>query len=200
MKKNKFYIIFTTILILTAQVYPSQFWKSLIMPGWGEKSLNNNDKGDAHLLSEFVLMTCTFFSDKQYSTYRNDYRIYSTDHAGVNWYGKSDLYAAHVGNYDSKEEFNNQQLLNFGPTAFTYDGQGYNWDWQGDDIIRNRYDTWRNKSELYNEGKELFIAGMLLNRIISIINVLSLEKESRIDSDFYYQNDGNMSFKINYKF
>ena len=56
MKKNKFYIIFTTILILTAQVYPSQFWKSLIMPGWGEKSLNNNDKGDAHLLSEFVLL------------------------------------------------------------------------------------------------------------------------------------------------
>ena len=70
------------------------------------------------------------------------------------------------------QAFNDQQLLNFGPTAFTYVGEGYNWDWQDDDISRNRYDTWRNKSELYNEAKGFLIAGMLLNRIISIINVL----------------------------
>ena len=153
MKKNNFYIILTTILILTSQIYPSQFWKSLIIPGWGEKSLNNNDKGDAHLLSEFIIIACASFSDKQYSTYRNDYRIYGTEHADVNWYGKSDLYAAHVGNYNSMQEFNDQQLLNFGPTAFRYIEEGYNWDWQGDNIMRNRYDTWRNKSELYNEAK-----------------------------------------------
>ena len=153
-----------------------------------------------HLLSELVLVNIVLFSGKQYSTYRNDYRIYGTDHANVNWYGKSDLYAAHVGNYDSMQEFNNQQLLNFGPTAFTYIGEGYNWDWQDDDISRNRYDTWRNKSELYNEAKGFLVAGMLLNRIISVINVLSIEKGSKIDSDFYYQSDGNMNFEINYKF
>ena len=200
MKKNNFYIILTTILILTSQIYPSQFWKSLIIPGWGEKSLNNNDKGNVHLLSELVLINLVLFSGKQYSTYRNDCRIYGTDYANVNWYGKSDLYAAHVGNYDSMQEFNSQQLLNFGPMAFTYIGEGYNWDWQGNDINRNRYDGWRNKSEMYNEAKGFLVAGMLLNRVISLINVLSIEKENRIDSDFYYQSDGNMSFEINYKF
>ena len=41
---------------------------------------------------------------------------------------------------------------------------------------------------------------MLLNRIISVINVLSIEKGNKIDSDFYYQSDGNMNFEINYKF
>ena len=200
MKKNNFYIIFTIILILSSQIYPSQFWKSLIMPGWGENSLNNNDKGNVHLLSELVLVNIFLFSGKQYSTYRNDYRIYGTDYANVNWYGKSDLYAAHVGNYNSMEAFNNQQLLNFGPTAFRYVGEGYNWDWQDDDISRNRYDTWRNKSELYNEAKGFLVAGMLLNRIISVINVLSIEKGSKVDSDFYYQSNGNMNFEINYKF
>jgi len=196
MKKNKLYIILVAILICTSQIYPSEFLKSLIMPGWGEKSLNNNDKGNIHLLSEFTLIACVFFSDKQYSTYRNDYRIYGTEYANVNWYGKSDLYAAHVGNYDSMQQFNEEQFS----SSSQYDSQGYNWDWHGDDILRNRYDTFRNKSELYNEAKGFFIAGMLLNRIISFINVLSIEKENKIDSDFYYGNDGNMNFKINYKF
>ena len=196
MKKNKLYVILVAILICTSQIYPSEFWKSLIMPGWGEKSLNNNHKGNIHLLSEFTLIVGVFFSDKQYSTYRNDYRIYGTEYANVNWYGKSDLYAAHVGNYDSMQQFNGEQFS----SSSQYDGQGYNWDWQGNDILRNRYDTFRNKSELYNEAKGFFIAGMLLNRIISFINVLSIEKENKIDSDFYYGSDGNMNFKINYKF
>ena len=98
------------------------------------------------------------------------------------------------------EEFNNQQLLNFGPSAFTYDEEFNYWDWNGDSLIRKQYDIWRNKSELYNEAKGFLIAGMLLNRIISIINVLSIEKENKIESNFYYDGNSNMNFQINYKF
>jgi len=199
MRKNNFYIIII-IIIFSSSIYPSQIWKSFIAPGWGEKSLNNNIKGDAHLLSEIILLSSVFFCGNQYQTYRNDYRIYGTDNAGVNWYGKNDLFAAHVGNYNSMEEFNNQQLLNFGPSAFIYNGESYYWNWNNDSIIRNQYDTWRNKSELYDEAKGFLIAGMLLNRIISMINVLSIEKENKIESNFYYNNNNNMNFQINYKF
>ena len=198
MRKNNFYIII--IIIFSSSIYPSQIWKSFILPGWGEKSLNNNVKGDAHLLSDLILFSSVFFCGNQYETYRNDYRIYGSDNAGVNWYGKNDLFAAHVGNYNSMEEFNNQQLLNFGPSAFTYSGESYYWDWNSDSVIRNQYDTWRNKSELYDEAKGFLIAGMLLNRIISMINVLSIEKENKIESNFYYNNNNNMNFQINYKF
>ena len=199
MRKNNFYIIII-IIIFSSSIYPSQIWKSFIAPGWGEKSLNNNVKGDAHLLSDLILFSSVFFCGNQYETYRNDYRLYGSDNAGVNWYGKNDLFAAHVGNYNSMEEFNNQQLLNFGPSAFTYSGESYYWDWNSDSVIRNQYDTWRNKSELYDEAKGFLIAGMLLNRIISIINVLSIEKENKIESNFYYNNNNNMNFQINYKF
>ena len=199
MRKNNFYIVIA-LLIFSSSIYPSQIWKSFILQGWGEKSLNNNVKGDAHLLSDLILFSSVFFCGNQYETYRNDYRIYGSDNAGVNWYGKNDLFAAHVGNYNSMEEFNNQQLLNFGPSAFTYSGESYYWDWNSDSIIRNQYDTWRNKSELYDEAKGFLIAGMLLNRIISMINVLSIEKENKIESNFYYNNNNNMNFQINYKF
>ena len=200
MKRNNFYIIIAIIFALNFQLTASQAWKSLILPGWGEKKLNINNKSKAHLLSEMILISSVMFTDNQYSSYRTDYRVYGADKAGVNWYGKSDLYAAHVGNYDSMETFNNQQLLNFGPTAFIYYNDSYSWDWQGDSIMRNRYDSLRNKSETYNEAKGFLIAGMLLNRIISFINVISIERKNNVNSEFFYKNDGNMNFQINYKF
>ena len=200
MKRNNFYIIIAIIFALNFQLTASQAWKSLILPGWGEKKLNINNKSKAHLLSEMILVSSVMFTDSQYSSYRNDYRVYGADEAGVNWNGKSDLYAAHVGNYDSMELFNNQQLLNFGPTAFIYYNDSYSWDWQGDSIMRNRYDSLRNKSETYNEAKGFLIAGMLLNRIISFINVISIERKNNVNLEFFYKNDGNMNFQINYKF
>ena len=200
MKRNNFYIIIAIIFAFNFQLTASQAWKSLILPGWGEKKLNINNKSKAHLLAEMILISSVMFTDSQYSSYRNDYRVYGADKAGVNWYGKSDLYAAHVGNYDSMDTFNNQQLLNFGPTAFIYYNESYSWDWQGDSIMRNRYDSLRNKSETYNEAKGFLIAGMLLNRIISFINVISIERKNNVNSGFIYKNDGNMNFQINYKF
>ena len=200
MKRNNFYIIIAIIFAFNFQLTASQAWKSLILPGWGEKKLNINNKSKAHLLAEMILISSVMFTDSQYSSYRNDYRVYGADKAGVNWYGKSDLYAAHVGNYDSMDTFNNQQLLIFGPTAFIYYNESYSWDWQGDSIMRNRYDSLRNKSETYNEAKGFLIAGMLLNRIISFINVISIERKNNVNSGFIYKNDGNMNFQINYKF
>ena len=200
MKRNNFYIITAIILVFNFQLIASQAWKSLILPGWGEKIFNDDNKSKAHLLSDLILISSVMFTDSQYSSYRNDYRVYGSDEAGVNWYGKSDLYAAHVGNYDSMESFNSQQLLNFGPDALIYYNEFYNWDWQGDSMMRNRYDSLRNKSETYNEAKGFLIAGMLLNRIISFINVVSIERKNNINSEFSYKNDGNMNFKINYNF
>ena len=84
-------------------------------------------------------------TNSQYESYRNDYRVYGSDNAGVNWTGKTDLYASHVGNFNSMEYFNNQQLLNFGPNAFIYTSDFYFWDWENDSIMRNKYDSWRNR-------------------------------------------------------
>ena len=75
------------------------------------------------------------------------------------------------------EYFNSQQLLNFGPNAFIYTSDFYFWDWENDSVMRNKYDSWRNKSETYNEAKGFLIAGMLLNRIISFFSMLYHQKE-----------------------
>ena len=33
----------------------------------------------------------------------------------------------------------------------------YFWDWENDSVMRNKYDSWRNKSETYNEAKGFLI-------------------------------------------
>ena len=86
----------------------------MILPGWGQSSIGNKGRADFHMLSELVLISSVIFTNSQYESYRNDYRVYGSDNAGVNWTGKTDLYASHVGNFNSMEYFNSQQLLNFG--------------------------------------------------------------------------------------
>ena len=195
---NKYIIII--IVLLNLNLYGSEAWKSLILPGWGQSSIGNKGRSDFHMLSELVLISSVIFTKSQYESYRNDYRVYGSDNAGVNWTGKSDLYASHVGNFNSMEYFNSQQLLNFGPNSFIYTSDFYFWDWENDSFMRNKYDSWRNKSETYNEAKGFLIAGMLLNRIISFFNVVSSERENSLDSNFKYSKYGNMNFIISYKF
>ena len=68
------------------------------------------------------------------------------------------------------EYFNSQQLLNFGPNSFIYTSDFYFWDWENDSVMRNKYDSWRNKSETYNEAKGFLIAGMLFQYMNSEAN------------------------------
>ena len=78
------------------------------------------------------------------------------------------------------------------------EGEGYEWNWENRND-RLRYDTWRNKSKNYDEAKGFLIAGMFINRIISVIDVFILERKSKIGSDFSYSSKGS-NLKIYYKF
>ena len=205
MKKNKLYIIITFIFLFNIQAYGSQVWKSMIMPGWGEKGLNENKRANALLFSEYAMWALFIFSNDQYSSYRNDYRNHGEHYAGVDWLSKNDLYAANVGNftclsYDDcgDEAYNVIKAQNFLWDDKYPEGEGYEWNWENRND-RLKYDTWRNKSKNYDEAKGFLIAGMFINRIISVIDVFILERKSKISSDFSYSSQGS-NLKIYYKF
>ena len=89
MKKNKLYIIIAFIFLFNIQAYGSQVWKSMIMPGWGEKGLNENKRANALLFSEYAMWALFIFSNDQSSSYRNDYRNHGEHYAGVDWLSKN---------------------------------------------------------------------------------------------------------------
>ena len=75
----------------------------------------------------------------------------------------------------------------------------YNWNWESRKE-RLKYDTWRNKSKNYSEIKGFLVAGMLLNRLISIIDVIVLERRNILTSEIIRNDNNSVSFNIHYNF
>jgi len=208
MKKNKFILTLSFMLLFSAQIYGSQVWKSMILPGCGENSLGYKDKGRLFLLSEYVMWSSLIFADGQYDSYRSDYRSYGTHYANVDWNGKNDLFAAHVGNHQSLYKYNLHTLQDHILAAYKDQNDAddrdpsheYYWNWEDDREKRLKYDGWRNKSENYDKAKGFIIAGIIINRIISVVDVLILERKNTLTSEVAYDYNHTASLNIHYNF
>ena len=210
MKKNLKYLSF--ILIVISNIFPSSSIKSMIFPGWGEmneyKILSNTEKlenikyikyrSNKIMFLESVVWIGLFTSNQLNDSYRNDYRVYGSNNAGVDWSNKTDLYAANVGNYINFTEYNSYKLLT-GQYSDVYDeNEGYEWDWQNDNIKRLKYDQIRNKSEKYDKITTYMLASLLINRFVSTFDVLSIKKNhGRLVS---FDVDNNLKLNFNYTF
>ena len=199
MKKLFKYIIVLILISTSFNLSASNFGKSLLLPGLGERSLGLESQSKNFMIAEASIWLSFFILGDFSSSYKTDYRNYAVMHAGVNWEDKNDLYAANVGNYESMEAYNVRmsQIANW---DLIYTDDSYEWDWNGDNIKRNTYDSWRNKSSSYADLQEFAIAGFVLNRIISGFNVLINERKTFITSDIIRNDNHSATFKISYHF
>ena len=193
--------------------------RSMLMPGWGEsrefemlqkdkniKDINDikyiKKRSNALMLTEGAIWISLFLSNEFFNSYKNDYENYGSLYAGVNWNGKTDLYAAHVGNHNSTDDYNAFVSLFFSPED-KYIGEEYNWDWNNNTALRLKYDSMRNKSGQYDELKKLMLACMVINRVVSVFDVIIIRnKHDRSFSFNYYEETQNkeLGLKINYHF
>ena len=133
-------------------------------------------------------------------SYKNDYRLLGETNAGVNWSGKNELFAANVGNFNNLEEYNAYKLLT-GQYSDAYLEDGYDWDWQNNNDNRLKYDRTRNRSEKYDKLKTYLTAGLIINRVISSFDVLSIMKDhNRIISFDIEEDSSNLKLNLNYHF
>ena len=194
--------------------FSSSMFKSVIFPGWGELneynilSEDNNpenieyikDRARYIMLQESSLWVGFYAFQNLATSYKNDYRLLGEANAGVNWDGKNDLFAANVGNFNNLEEYNAYKLLT-GQYNDTYLEDGYDWDWQDINDNRLKYDRTRNKSEKYDKIKTYLTAGLIINRVISSFDVLSIMKEhNRIISFDIEEDSSNLKLNLNYHF
>ena len=101
--------LFNNILILfmISSLGASSIFRSVVMPGWGElneykillKDGNQSnisyikDRSNTLMIAEGVIWLGFFFSNNFSNSYRDDYENYGTLYVGVDWSGKSDLFA-----------------------------------------------------------------------------------------------------------
>ena len=210
--KKTYKIIFLFIYLTFG--FSSSMLKSVVFPGWGELneynilSKDNNlesvkyikDRARYIMLQESSLWIGFYAFQNLATSYKNDYRILGESNAGVSWDGKNDLFAANVGNFNNLEEYNAYKLLT-GQYDDAYLEDGYDWDWQDNNDNRLKYDRTRNKSEKYDKIKTYLTAGLIINRVISTFDVLSIMKEhGRIISFDIEEDYSNLKLNLNYHF
>ncbi len=149
--------------------------KSLLLPGWGEKQLGHAGWAKSFILSEISLWL-GYVGIVQYSrVLERDYQAYAARHAGVQPEGKSAQYWIDIGNANNIYEFNERRRVQRNLAATYPETSTYYWQWDSE-ASRFYYGDLRTRQYRWERATIFVISGMVLNRLLSAINVIRLQK------------------------
>ena len=175
-------------------------YKSLLIPGLGEKELGDKKRAQYFYGAELLLWSAALGSISMADQIRNDLNAYASIEADINIDDKDMIFLVNMGNYDSLSDYNDekrrQRLFNI-----IYEETDANiWDWSSDSS-RYKFDNMRIQQSRYTQIFTFTIAGMIVNRAISFFDTIYLSKTSnkaiRLQSYFLPNNNGiDLSVKI----
>ncbi|MBU4486766.1 MAG: hypothetical protein KKD38_07535 [Candidatus Delongbacteria bacterium] len=146
----------------------SYFWRSLLIPGWGEYKLGLKKEAGIFFITDLFLIG-TAAGLNYYSGIRTDeYKDYAELYAGVNVSGKTDSYWIHIANYDNTLEYNEQKNIS---RYFQerYEDEEDQWNWVSSDR-REKYNDIRVSAENADTWFYYSIGGIALNHFLSALN------------------------------
>ena len=153
--------------------------KSLVLPGWGEYSLDNQIRGRIFVLSETVLLLAILGSYSVAQRQETEYKAYAAEHAGIDPIGKDRQFWVDIGNYSSLFTFNEEHLRWRDFNALYEDNDTWTWAWDSGNN-RERFENMRIASDSWRLRGSFLIGGVVLNHIVSAIDALYLSKISNI--------------------
>ena len=153
--------------------------KSLVLPGWGEYSLDNQIRGRIFVLSETVLLLAILGSYSVSQRQETEFRAYAAEHAGISPDGKDRQFWVDIGNYSSLLAFNEEHLRWRDFNALYEDNDTWAWMWNSGNN-RVRFENMRIASDSWKKRGSFLIGGVVLNHIVSAIDALYLSRISNI--------------------
>ena len=174
-------------------VFSGPLSKSLLLPGWGELSLDQKSRGQK-LLAADILLWLTVLNGKNLSkNYESDYRAFGSEHAGVDWKHTDYLFAVDIGYYNKLDDYNSAKarqrslemetdpngdlIREYGHSIYPENGD-FDWEWDNS-TNRQSYKDMRVSSANWDKYANFAIAGLIINRVVSVINVIYLEKTGK---------------------
>jgi hypothetical protein len=155
--------------------------QSLVIPGWGEKTLQRPARARFFIGSEISLWV-SFAGSFLYTDLLQDRMVaYAAEHAGVEGSGKETQFWIDIGNYDSRDAYNEEHLRWRDYESLYPTGTTWYWDWDTDQH-RSRFETLRIRRDQWSLAGKFLLGGLLLNRVVSIIDVLYLQRIEHIKS------------------
>ena len=171
--------------------------KSLVFPGWGEYYLDNKIRGRIFVFSEIMLLLSTLGSYSVAQRQDKEYKAYAVEHAGINTSGKDKQFWVDIGNYSSLFAFNEEHLRWREFNALYENNDIWSWLWDSNNN-RKRFEIMRIDSDSWKQRSVFLIGGVVLNHIISAIDVLYLSRISNIQKTLVYPNYNPYSNKMEF--
>ncbi len=188
--KSKILYLFI-IVILTAASSPTQvlsqissptgkspvgaFFRSLLLPGWGEHYAGR--KGiSIYLIAAEASCWTGYVSLHLYSNWlEEDYKTFGASHAGINPEDKSKQYFVDAGNFDDIYQYNDKKRFDR-DTGMQYpENSAYFWKWDNS-ANRKRFEEIRIKSDKMDNRKIYFASAILFNHLVSAIEATILTR------------------------
>ena len=149
--------------------------RSLVLPGWGQRTLGADDWARRFLVAEAGLWLSMATANKWAAVNRDDYRSYAAQYAGVSNRSRPDIYYFRLGAWDNIGEYNQEQLRRRNIAAVYITGSDADWDWEGP-THRERYRELRHSSLRWDQTATIALSGLVVNRVLAAINILFLTR------------------------
>ena len=207
----------TLIIIMISILIPGARSKSLLLPGWGELSLNQKSRGQKFFAADIILWLTVLNGKRMSKNYESDYRSFASEHASVDWDHADYLFAIDIGYYDTLSDYNNKKArqrsleIETDPNGnlIRENGHGiypengdFNWEWD-DTINRQIYKDLRLSSSDWDKYANFAISGLIINRVISLVDVIYLErtgKPTQIQSQIITKGISDLQLKFSFPF
>ena len=150
----------------SAQTSAGAFWRSLILPGWGQYYANG---GGGRFIAAEASLWLGYLGLNRLADMRADrFHTQAAEYAGARSRGKERQFLDDLGFYDSRLQHNQFALREDGPSAEVYTALS-DWEWRSAEA-RERYRDMRNGSQLARR-QALYATGMVVaNHLLSAIH------------------------------
>lgn len=180
---------------------------SLILPGTGEWFIGSKSTAKFFWGTE-VGLWATYLGIKAYTNIlQEDFKSFAAVHAGVYTANKTDQFWIDVGNSSDIYTFNEKKRVERNLGA-TYEETKENvWVWDSDEH-RAQFNEIRFKQHNWKQRLNIAIAGLILNRIISAVDVIRLirkaqksekKQHSRLYFDYIHNPIHGQTYRLNFK-
>ena len=151
--------------------------KSLIIPGWGQKSLGKPKRARLFNYIESGILITLVSSSTFSNIEKKNYKAFASRHAAISSSGKDHKYWVDIGNYNSIENYNHEHLRNREMDDLYPDDEKWSWDW---DLESNRkiFENKRIRADQLELFATFSIGALVLNHLVSSIDALYLKKVS----------------------
>jgi len=182
---------------------------SLLLPGMGELYAEGYNSGVYFTIADGVLWSSLIGMNIYGNWQENRYKSFATVNAGINPNGKDKDFFATISAYSSIDDYNNEKALERDFKSML-DKEKYYWNWKSNEDRRTYRSMWSSSEQTFNNIR-FAVGGLILNRLISIINAVRLTskynsklKEDGLTINLFFRknvlNESELTFNFQHKF